>query len=89
MDAQPRYRAILGKSSASDPDIEKLGLSSVASYGKQLGRIGDALLVLLRHLPPPTALSAGDRRVIDDLRRMPGEIANVKHDHGAKFVISP
>ena len=37
----------LGQS--SEPDVESEVLSDVASYGKQLGRIGDALIVLLKH----------------------------------------
>ena len=41
----------LGQS--SEPDVESEVLSDVASYGKQLGRIGDALIVL------PQALGAG------------------------------
>jgi hypothetical protein len=40
----------LGQS--SDPDVEADVLSDVAPYGKQLGRIGDALLVLLKHFTP-------------------------------------
>lgn len=38
----------LGKS--SDPNVEQRILNDVGSYGKQLGRIGDALKVLLRHV---------------------------------------
>jgi hypothetical protein len=35
---------------SSDPDIEKQVLSDQASYGMQLGRIGEALIVLLNHV---------------------------------------
>ena len=38
----------LGKS--SDPDTEQRILDEVGSYGKQLGRIGDALGVLIQHI---------------------------------------
>ena len=34
------------------PDIEQAVLDEVGSYGRQLGRIGDALEVLIRHLKP-------------------------------------
>jgi hypothetical protein len=73
---------------SSDPDTEK-GAICVASYGKQLGRIGDALIVLLRHLPlpPDEKLHAEERRALDDLRSMLHEIANVKEKHGAKHVL--
>lgn len=37
----------LGRS--SDPDAEQQILNEVGSYGKQLGRIGDALEVLVNH----------------------------------------
>lgn len=36
----------LGQS--SDPDVEQEVLSDVGTQGKQIGRIGDALTVLLR-----------------------------------------
>jgi hypothetical protein len=38
----------LGRS--SDPDTEQRILDEVGSYGKQLGRIGDALRVLMNHI---------------------------------------
>jgi hypothetical protein len=40
----------LGQS--GDPAIEADVLSDVATYGKQLGRIGDALAVLIAHFHP-------------------------------------
>ena len=36
---------------SSEPKVEEEVLSDVATYGKQLGRIGDALIVLLGALP--------------------------------------
>ena len=45
----------LGQS--SEPQVEADVLSDVASYGKQLGQIGDALIVLLNHLPKHAPLS--------------------------------
>ena len=38
----------LGRS--SDPQLEQQILEEVGSYGRQLGRIGDVLSVLLRHV---------------------------------------
>ena len=72
---------------SSDPEIEKDALL-VASYGKQLGRIGEALIVLLRDLPEER-LSDGDKQAIRDLKSMLNEIANVKDKHGAKLVLRP
>ena len=37
---------------SSEPTVEADVLSDVAGYGKQLGRIGDALVVLLAHFHP-------------------------------------
>jgi len=45
----------LGQS--SEPNVEADVLSDVASYGKQLGKIGDALIVLLKHFKPETPLT--------------------------------
>jgi hypothetical protein len=35
---------------AGDSDLEREILKTVASYGRQLGRIGDALEVILKHV---------------------------------------
>jgi hypothetical protein len=59
-------------------DIEKEALS-VASYGKQLGRISDALIVLLKHVEFVGTLSAVERDAIRDVKSMLNEIANRKN----------
>jgi hypothetical protein len=74
---------------SSNPQIEKDTLSDVASYGKQLGRIGDALIVLLRHFNPEEELSHEEKKAISDLKSMLHEIANVKERHGARSVLRP
>jgi len=76
----------LGES--SNPAIEKDALS-VASYGKQLGRIGDALLVLLKHVELVGTLLPEEEDAIRDLKSMLNEIANKKVAHGAKLVLRP
>jgi len=68
---------------SSEPAIETQVLSDVASYGKQLGRIGDAMVVLLKHVPM-TKLSDEDKKAIADLRTMLAGIAEVKDRHAAK-----
>ncbi len=80
------YMINLGQS--SDPSIEKDALS-VASYGKQLGRIGDALIVLLKHVELVGTLSRDEEAAIRDLKSMLNEIANKKETHGAKLVLRP
>jgi len=69
----------LGQS--SDPAIEEEVLTDVASYGKQLGRIGDALEVLLAHFRPERPLSQAEEQAIDDLKSMLKDVAAVKTKH--------
>src|SRR5438874_12607269 len=69
----------LGQS--SNPAIEEEVLSDVASYGKQLGRIEDALLVLLAHFRPERSLTAEEEAAIGALKAMVEEIAEVKAKH--------
>ncbi len=74
---------------SSDTAIESQVLSDVASYGKQLGRVGDALIVLLKHFKPDGKLPADQQKAIDDLEAMLKAIAGVKERHGAKHVMTP
>ncbi len=69
----------LGQS--SDPGVEADVLSDVATYGKQLGRIGDALAVLLAHFHPRRPLNAHETAAIDALKQMLDKIADVKQKH--------
>ncbi len=69
---------------SSEPAVEADTLSDVASYGKQLGRIGDALIVLLAHFHPATPLSQEETAAIDDLKEMLERIADVKDKHKLK-----
>jgi hypothetical protein len=50
----------------------------VASYDTQLGRIGDALVVLLNHFHPRTPLTEEETAAINDLQDMLERIADVK-----------
>ena len=69
----------LGQS--SEPDVESEVLSDVASYGKQLGRIGDALIVLLKHFKPGAPLTPDGQAAIEALRELVNRVADVKHKH--------
>src|ERR1700678_4311587 len=66
---------------SSEPDVEAEVLSDVATYGKQLGRIGDALIVLLAHFHPRKPLSADETKAIDALKEMLEQVATVKVKH--------
>jgi hypothetical protein len=68
----------LGQSSA--PEVESEVLSDVGTYGKQLGQIGDALLVLIERMPKDMHL---DREpAIAELKEMLHGICDVKERHG-------
>jgi hypothetical protein len=69
----------LGRSSA--PEIEEEVLSDVGTYGKQLGRIGDVLQVLLKHFHPAEPLTAEETKAIDALNDMLRQIAAIKEKH--------
>jgi hypothetical protein len=76
------FNVTIGQS--SEPEVEADVLSDVASYGKQLGRIGDALIALLNHFHPRTPLTEEEAAAIDDLREMLQRIADVKSKHKRK-----
>jgi len=63
---------------STDPRVEQDVLTDVASYGKQLGRIGDALVVLLSRFEPRNKHEAD---VIAALEEMLNDIAKVKERH--------
>ena len=74
----------LGRSSA--PEVEQEVLAEVGSYGKQLGRMGDALAVLLDRLPRDPPLSKEQEDAIDALQLMLREINDIKESHGRQTV---
>lgn len=59
------------------PDIERAVLNDVGSYGRQIGRIGDALEVLIRHFDSK-ALDAAERDALTILMGQLAEIRKVK-----------
>lgn len=69
----------LGQS--TQPEVEQEVLTDVASYGKQIGRIEDALMVLLDHFNPVRPLSAQEQQAIDDLRDLVARVQQVKQRH--------
>ena len=77
----------LGQS--SEPAVEEEILTDVASYGKQLGRIEDALMVLLTHFKPERELTKAEDKAIRDLKRMIDDIADIKERHAAEPALRP
>ena len=63
--------------SSSDPALEQTIIEEVGSYGRQLGRIGDALAVLLRQLDR-TKLDSNDLKAIDALEQQLADVKRIK-----------
>ena len=59
------------------PDVEQSILDEVGSYGRQLGRIGDVLEVLMNHVDRDK-LNPEERDAIDVLRGQLAEVRKVK-----------
>lgn len=66
----------LGKSSA--PDVEADVLSDVGTYGRQIGQIGDALLVLIERMKDR---ELDDEPAVIALKQMLSEVAEIKKRH--------
>jgi hypothetical protein len=62
---------------SADPGLEEQILDEVGSYGRQIGRIGDALEVLLKHVDLG-ALPAGDRVALDDFKLQVAQVRRLK-----------
>ncbi len=56
------------------PEVERTLLDEVGSYGRQLGRIGDALEVLVRHFDQASL----DQRDRDALAILLGQLAEIR-----------
>ena len=65
----------LGRSSA--PEVEAEILEEVGSYGRQLGRIGDVLEVLVAKLPRDS-LTEDERAAVEDFSSQMREIKRIK-----------
>ncbi|TCT06711.1 hypothetical protein [Aquabacter spiritensis] len=59
------------------PDLEKTILKDVGSYGRQIGRIGEALQVIMRHMDH-SKLTEPERRALVMLEAQLLEIENIK-----------
>ena len=69
----------LGESSA--PEVESEILDRVGTYGRQLGQVCDALVVLLRRLPDRASLPADEQKALEVFEKMAGDIAGIKEKH--------
>jgi hypothetical protein len=67
----------INASRTEDPELERRIVSDVASYGRQLGRIIDALDVVVAKLPADQ-LTAGEQDALRAFSHLAGQIAEVK-----------
>ena len=69
----------LGDSSA--PEIETEILDRVGTYGRQLGQLTDALVVMLRHMPDRAHWPADEQATIQKFEAMAAAVAAIKEKH--------
>ncbi|MGC2786750.1 MAG: hypothetical protein WA397_23530 [Roseiarcus sp.] len=67
---------------AGDSDLERKILKTVGSYGRQLGRIGDALEVILKHMKLED-LKPDEQDALDILKGQLAAVRQVKASHRA------
>jgi hypothetical protein len=69
----------LGESGS--PEAEAEILRRVGSYGRQLGKITEAMIVLLRHFPDRDKLTPEERNAVAAFEKMVNDIADIKETH--------
>jgi hypothetical protein len=74
----------LGESGSTETEAEIL--RRVGTYGRQLGKITDAMIVLLKHLPDRESLAREERDVIKAFEKMANDIADIKEKHKLQAV---
>ena len=74
----------LGESGSTETEAEIL--RRVGTYGRQLGKITDAMIVLLKHLPDRESLTREERDVIKAFEKMADDIADIKQKHKLQAV---
>lgn len=71
----------LGQS--TNPAVEQEVLSDVASYGKQIGRLEDAVMLLLKRVEPAAGWTPEEQATVDALAELVREVEKVKTRHRA------
>lgn len=70
----------LGRS--TEPKVEEDLMSDFGSYGRQIGRIADAVAVLARHFEKEMRQTEEGRKAFDGLMELTEAIAEAKKRHG-------
>ena len=65
---------------SSDPEVEQEVLKRVGSYGKQLGRVGDVLRVVMQYLEKQTDITGDDKKKFIALEALLDEIDSIKEE---------
>ena len=73
----------LGRSSA--PEVELEILESVGTYGRQLGKMCEAMQVLVRHIPSDANLNTEEKKALDNFSRMIADIEEVKESTRKRY----
>jgi hypothetical protein len=63
------------------PDVEQEIFEEVGTYGRQLGRLGDAVEILLKRVKPDD-LSKEEKSTLEDLRHQLAAVRKVKQRAG-------
>ena len=66
---------------SSDPELERKIVTEVAGYGKQLGRMVEALSAVLEH-SRNMPFTTDEKKAVSDFKQMAVAITNEKHRHG-------
>jgi hypothetical protein len=74
----------LGESGSTETEAEIL--RRVGTYGRQLGKITDAMTLLLKHLPDRESLAPDESKVIEAFEKMANDIADIKEKHKLQAV---
>ncbi|MGQ0656768.1 MAG: hypothetical protein ACT4NU_01535 [Chromatiales bacterium] len=68
---------VINQMKSADPPLERKIVTEVASYGRQIGRISEALAVLIERLPA-TGLTGDEQRALREFSEMAGAVAALK-----------
>jgi hypothetical protein len=69
---------VINETKSGDPELERKIVTEGFSYGSQLGRIIDAVDVLVRQAKEPGAKTKADEKAFEDFSEMATKVAGIK-----------